>query len=35
MDEYYNYYLSESNLLANLIPIVSKCPIKSISKNEH
>ena len=35
MDEYYNYYLSESNLLANLIPIVSKCPIKSISKNNN
>ncbi len=35
MDEHYNYYLSESDLLAHLIPIVSKCPVKSISKNNN
>ncbi len=35
MDEHYNYYLSESDLLASLIPIVSKCPVKSISKNNN
>lgn len=35
MDDQFNYYLSESDLLANLIPIVSKCPIKSKSKNNN